>query len=218
MTWQTTGYGDDKAISSIPTWLVPLATALPTVKSAAVTRFVPVEGIGRHAAVLVLFGDGPDVLLIERARGSGVHSGQPAFPGGVAEPIDANAISTALREAEEETGVDARGITVFGGLPDLWVPVSDFVVSPVLGWWHEPSDVAVQDTTEVSRVEKVAIDDLVNPDNRCTVLHPSGYRGPGFLVTDMLVWGFTAGVLDGILEYAGWAREWDSSRVVPIEK
>jgi 8-oxo-dGTP pyrophosphatase MutT (NUDIX family) len=218
MTWRTLGYRDDEATARIPTWLTPLASALPTVNSGDVTRFVPVEGSGRHAAVLVLFGDGPDVLLIERARGSDAHSGQPAFPGGVAEAIDADATSTALREAQEETGVDVGGITIFGGLPDLWVPVSDFVVSPVLGWWHEPSEVAVQDTSEVSRVERVAVNDLVNPANRCTALHPSGYRGPGFLVNDMLVWGFTAGVLAGILDYAGWSREWDSSRTVRIER
>ena len=218
MRWRSHGYVDKEALARIPKWLSPLAMALPTVNSADVTRFVPVDGSGRHAAVLVLFGNGPDVLLIERAGGDDAHAGQPAFPGGMAEPFDADAVSTALREAQEETGVDVSGVTVFGALPDLWVPVSDFVVTPVLGWWHQPSHVAVQDHSEVSRVERIALADLVSPGNRCTAVHPSGYRGPGFLVNDMLVWGFTAGVLSGVIDYGGWAQEWDASRAVEIVK
>ena len=139
MSWRTQGFADRDAIARIPSWLNPLAQALPSVQSSDVTRFVPIDGSGRHAAVLVLFGDGPDVLLIERARGADAHSGQPAFPGGVAEPVDVDAASTALREANEETGLRTAGVTVFGALPDLWVPVSDFVVSPILAWWHAPS-------------------------------------------------------------------------------
>ena len=106
---------------------------------------------------------------------------------------------------------------VFGALPDLWVPVSDYVVSPVLAYWRDPSIVGVQDVTEVSRVERIAIDELINPDNRCTVLHPSGYRGPGFAARDMLIWGFTAGVLSGMFDAAGWTLPWDDQRVVPVE-
>ena len=217
MSWRTQGFADQDAIARIPSWLNPLAQALPGVQSSDVTRFVPIDGNGRHAAVLILFGDGPDVLLIERARGADAHSGQPAFPGGVAEPVDADATSTALREANEETGLHAAGVTVFGALPDLWVPVSDFVVSPILAWWHEPSPVSVQDSAEVSQVQRVAISALVDPAHRYTAVHPSGYRGPGFMVNDMLVWGFTAGVLDGIIDYAGWGREWDVHREVAIE-
>ena len=88
MSWRTQGFADRDAIARIPSWLNPLAQALPSVQSSDVTRLVPIDGSGRHAAVLVLFGDGPDVLLIERARGADAHSGQPAFPGGVAEPVD----------------------------------------------------------------------------------------------------------------------------------
>ncbi|MEK9955785.1 MAG: coenzyme A pyrophosphatase, partial [Actinomycetota bacterium] len=107
--------------------------------------------------------------------------------------------------------------TVFGARPDLWVPVSEFGVSPILAWWHEPSPVSVQDSAEVSQVQRVAISSLVDPAHRYTAVHPSGYRGPGFMVNDMLVWGFTAGVLDGIIDYAGWGREWDVHREVAIE-
>jgi hypothetical protein len=71
-------------------------------------------------------------------------------------------------------------VLVFGALPDLWVPVTNFVVTPVLGWWREPSPVSAQDPAEVSSVHRVLIADLVDPANRCRVRHPSGYFGPGF--------------------------------------
>ena len=62
----------------------------------------------------------------------------------------------------------------------------------------------------------MGIDSLVDPRNRVTVVHPSGYRGPGFLVHDMLVWGFTAGVIDVLLDRTGWAVPWDSAVEVSI--
>ena len=61
MSWRTQGFADRDAIARIPSWLNPLAQALPGVQSSDVTRFVPIDGSGRHAAVLVLFGD----LLIQ---------------------------------------------------------------------------------------------------------------------------------------------------------
>jgi len=145
------------------------------------------------------------------------HSGQPAFPGGAFEDTDKDIFATALREAHEETGVEPQGVEVFGARPDLWLPVSDYVVSPVLGWWRQPHEIAVQDHAEVSRVERVAVADLLDPQNRYTVAHPSGYRGPGFVVHDMLVWGFTAGVLSGLFERSGWTLPWDRNREIPVE-
>lgn len=217
MKWRRTGYVDDAAALDLPDWMHPVARAVRGTTTDDLTRFAPTDGSGRAAAVLVLFGSGPDVLIIERARGSVAHSGQPAFPGGAFEESDADLVATALREAEEETGLDPTGVRVFGALPDLWVPVSDYVVSPVLAWWRAPGPVAVQDPTEVSRIERVAIADLVEPANRCMVRHPSGFTGPGFLVHDMLIWGFTAGVLSGIFDRSGWTQPWNVERIVPLE-
>lgn len=217
MTWRRTGFIDETQIDTLPHWLNPIVDATRSVTTDDLTRFSPVDGQGRGASVLVLFGEGPDVLLIERARGDVAHSGQPAFPGGARESFDSDEFATALREAQEETGVSPAGVQVFGALPDLWVPVSDYVVSPVLAYWRDPNPVGVQDSTEVSRVERVAIEELVEPSNRCTVVHPSGYRGPGFRTRDMLIWGFTAGVLSGLLDAAGWARPWDADLHVPVE-
>lgn len=217
MTWRRRGHVEQSVASALPEWLTTLAGALPSISTQNVTRFAPMDGQGRHAAVLVLFGGNRDVVLIERARGEMSHSGQPAFPGGVVEPYDADAAAAAVREAHEETGLDPSGVRVFGSLPDLWVPVSGFVVSPVLGYSDAPSELGVQDPAEVSRVEQVPIDVLVAPGNRVTVVHPSGFRGPGFRVHDMLVWGFTAGVLDALVRQAGWAQPWDVHREVAIE-
>lgn len=216
--WRRSGYIDTSVIARLPEWLSPLIAVVPSVTTGEVTRFAPNDGEGRHAAVLILFSSEREVALIERARGGAVHSGQPAFPGGAVESHDADAQAAALRESAEEIGVDPGAVTIFGLLPDLWVPVSDFVVSPVLGFLGGESPISVQDPFEVSRVEWVALDSLSDPANRVTVVHPSGYRGPGFTVHDMLVWGFTAGVLDSILDRSGWSIPWPMEREVAVER
>jgi hypothetical protein len=66
---------------------------------------------------------------------------------------------------------------------------------------------------EVADVHRVPIAELVDPSNRVRVRHPRGFVGPGFAVRGMLVWGFTAGVLDTLLDLGGWSRPWDHSRV-----
>jgi 8-oxo-dGTP pyrophosphatase MutT (NUDIX family) len=171
----------------------------------------------------VLFGEGPrgpDVLLIERSPHLRSHAGQPAFPGGGIDPADDGPVDAALREAQEETGLDPSGVEVLAVLPDLWVPPSGNVVTSVLGWWHTPSDVTTADAREVAAVARVPIAELADPANRLQIQHPSGLLGPAFEVADMLVWGFTAGVLSRLLTLAGWERPWDHERTaeLPAEK
>jgi 8-oxo-dGTP pyrophosphatase MutT (NUDIX family) len=173
----------------------------------------------RRSAVLILFGDGPrgpDVLLIEKSAHRRSHAGQPAFPGGGADPDDDYPVGTALREAEEEAGVDPDGVRVLATLPELFLGPSDNLVVPVVAWWDDPRDVTVGDPREVARVARVPLAELSDPANRFRVGHPSGYVGPAFAVADMLVWGFTAGLLDAILEAAGLARPWDTGDVRPL--
>jgi 8-oxo-dGTP pyrophosphatase MutT (NUDIX family) len=196
-----------------------LAATAARIQARDLTRLEPPVGAApRHSAVLMLFGEGaagPDVLLTERAAGLRAHAGQVSFPGGAVDPGDRGPRGAALREAEEETGLDPAGVHVADTLPDLYLPVSDFTVTPVLAWWHRPSPVRVVDAGEVSRVVRVAVADLMDPANRFQVTHPSGFVGPGFDVAGLFVWGFTAGLLARFLELAGWERPWDAGRRVP---
>jgi len=203
----------------LPGWWEPLLTRVNEARTVDFTRFPVPDTGGRDAAVLILLADGdegPDVLVLERASTMRQHAGQPAFPGGAADPGDDGAVGTALREANEEVGLDPASVTIVAELPRLWIPVSDFIVTPVLGWWHEPHPVGPVSLGEVARVARLSIADLVNPDNRCRCRHPSGWIGPAFEAGDMFVWGFTAGVLTTLLEMAGWARPWDTSRIKPL--
>ncbi|MFB7634641.1 NUDIX hydrolase [Streptomyces sp. NPDC056149] len=209
----------------LPEWLAPVARAAASVEPRQLSRFLPPERGGRQSAVLILFGHGvrgPELLLMERAGTLRSHAGQPSFPGGSLDPEDgdpegAGPIRAALREAQEETGLDPSGVQVFGVLPRLYIPVSGFVVTPVLGWWRVPSPVAAVDRAETARVFTVPVADLTNPAHRVTSRHPSGHIGPAFLVKDALVWGFTAGVIDRILHYAGWEIPWDRDKQVPLD-
>ncbi|CBG71202.1 putative NUDIX hydrolase [Streptomyces scabiei 87.22] len=212
--------------AGLPAWLDPVAHAVDTVEPLQLSRFLPPEnGSGRQSAVLILFGEGsggPELLLMERAGSLRSHAGQPSFPGGALDPEDGDPrtdgpLRAALREAEEETGLDPAGVQLFGVLPKLYIPVSGFVVTPVLGWWRQPTPVRVVDPNETARVFTVPVADLTDPANRATAIHPRGYAGPAFLVESALVWGFTAGVIDRLLHYAGWERPWDREKQVPLD-
>lgn len=166
-----------------PKWLLSLAEAAK--RMPVPTEMRPPSSGGRDSAVLLLFGEGdagPDVLLIQRSTGLRRHSGQPAFPGGAIEPHDAGPVDCALREAEEETGVVRDGIHVLGTLPQFYIPRTGFRVTPVLAWWHTPSEVHAVDTNEVASVTRVPIAELADPANRVRTVLSNGRTGPAFRV------------------------------------
>jgi 8-oxo-dGTP pyrophosphatase MutT (NUDIX family) len=207
---------------NLPGWLDPLIEVAATVQAEQLSGFLPPEdGGGRPSAVLILLwrdeAGGTRVLLIERSRDLRRHAGQPAFPGGALDPDDAGPAAAALRETVEETGLDPAGVDIFATLPAVFIPFTGYVVTPVLAWWRAPSPVRPVDAAEVAAVHLVALDDLVNPANRVTVNHPpTGRTMAGFRVNGMLVWGFTAGLLDKLLELSGWAQPWSRDNVVDL--
>jgi 8-oxo-dGTP pyrophosphatase MutT (NUDIX family) len=209
--------GSEAAADGLPEYLQRLLDAV--VDLPLRHRMPRPTSTARRSAVLILFGEGPqgpDVLLIEKSAHLRSHAGQPAFPGGGVDPGDDYPVGTALREAEEEAGVDPAGVRVLATLQELFLGPSDNLVVPVVGWWDNPHDASVGDPREVARVARVPLADLVDPANRFRIRHPSGFVGPAFGVADMVVWGFTAALLDAILEAAGLARPWDTGDVRPL--
>lgn len=192
----------------VPAWLEPLAAAAADIRPEDLSRFTPpAEGARRDSAVLVLLGEGPhgpDVLLTMRAQSLRDHAGQPAFPGGAVDPGE-TAVAAALREGQEETGLDPAGVHVLAELPALFIPFSGYAVTPVLAWWETPTDVRAVDPAEVAAVVRVPLAELLDPAARVQVRHPSGWVGPGFDVRGLLVWGFTAGLLMRLLVLGGLA-------------
>jgi 8-oxo-dGTP pyrophosphatase MutT (NUDIX family) len=200
----------------IPDWLEPVARAAQEITADDLTRFAaPADAVTRRGAVLLLFGSARDLLLTERAHDMRSHPGQVSFPGGSIDPGETPR-QAALREAEEETGLRADGVEVFAELPELWLPPSNFAVTPILGWWAEESPVGVVDPAEVHAVYRVPLSELLDPAHRVSVRHPSGWTGPGFVIGpqhDLVLWGFTAGIISRLFDFLGWTRDWDD-RVV----
>ncbi|PXY34308.1 CoA pyrophosphatase [Prauserella sp. PE36] len=207
----------------VPEWLRGLVEVSGELDAKTFTRFAAPSGTRtRSAAVLILFGDGgergPDVLLLRRADTLGSHAGQVAFPGGGAEDGDDGPVGTALREAEEETGVVPSGVRPLAVLPELYVPVSGFAVTPVLAHWREPCPVHAVDPAETAAVARVPVAELTDPANRFLVRRSGAdWKGPAFEVGEMFVWGFTAGLLSVLLTLGGWEREWDHTDVRDLD-
>ncbi|MFC5336951.1 NUDIX hydrolase [Leucobacter denitrificans] len=188
----------------------------------------------RRSAVLILFGaldrvpaiaaDMPvppelDVLLMRRANTLRHHAGQISFPGGGVEPQDDGPVATALREANEETGLDPAGVEVLGMLPEVHVAVSNNVVTPVVGWWTKPTAVEA-DESESVEVFRTPIAEMLNPAARGTSVITRGgstFRGKAFVLRQgHVVWGLTGILLANIYEQVGWELPWDKSREIPV--
>ncbi len=200
-----------------PAWLRELAAAATTMEISPL--LVPPATGGRESAVLILFGDGPggpDLLFIQRSEGLRLHAGQPAFPGGAIDAGDGGPVGAALREAVEEVGLDPGGVDVVATLPEVFIPRTGFRVVPVLAWWRRPSAVAPVDAGEVAAVERVSVAELADPAARLMVRVPGGRTTPAFRVRGMLIWGFTAALVDRLLALGGWEKPWDVTAVMDL--
>lgn len=206
---------------AVPDWLHQVAAVAERPQDSELVRKTAHLSGGRQSAVLMLFGPdgagGESVVLTERAWTLRQHPGQVSFPGGRIDPEDDGPVDAALREAEEEIGLDRSGVHVVGRLPLLPLSVTGFSVTPVLAWWPRPTPVRVVDTAEVGRVEVVPLAELVDPANRFTSVHPARhYAMPAFEVRGLYVWGFTAAIIDETLRLAGLEQAWDVADERPV--
>lgn len=159
----------------------------------------------RPSAVLfLLFGEEPDfhLLLIQRTADGRAHSAQISAPGGRWEPADADLRTTALRETEEEVGIAPKDVEVLGALTPLYIPVSNFLVHPFVGYAPELPPL-LPNAFEVARTLEIPLGTLFNPATKIqTEVRPTS--APGLVLSvpaykpegdDSIIWGATAMML-----------------------
>ncbi|HEV8488642.1 MAG TPA: CoA pyrophosphatase [Candidatus Limnocylindrales bacterium] len=193
-------------LATLPDRLPAPPGALMPVRTDGGARLPPVRTAwtpARPAAVLVLVVPGDDgeamVVLTERVDRGGHHSGEVSFPGGRAEPDDADPATTALREAAEEVGLDpiAADVRVVGHLEPFWIPVSDYQVTPVLAIaGRRPALVA--SPSEVARIVEAPLAAFL-PDGPIEIVEAVVRDWPlrygAYPVEGLRVWGATARIL-----------------------
>jgi 8-oxo-dGTP pyrophosphatase MutT (NUDIX family) len=180
----------------------------------------PTDPAGVPASVLLALSpvggaDDLELLLVQRTDHLRQHAGQVGLPGGAVEEGDADGVAAALREAQEEVGLDPAAVRVLGSLDRAYLPVSDFDVLPVVGVWDGRAPLRPS-PAEVAGILRPTLRQLADPANHGTlpisailgedVVRARGVadlRSPVFWVGDTLVWGFTAGLLAGVLRALG---------------
>ena len=155
----------------------------------------------RWGSVLILFYEEDHKIkfpLILRATYDGVHSGQVGFPGGKFEPEDVNLFSTALREAEEEIGIERNDVAMLGSLTDLFIPPSNFLLHPQIGMIAYTPEF-IPDPVEVVSVIEVPLDELMSElfvkEKEVTLSNGLTIVSPYYDLQGHHVWGATAMVL-----------------------
>jgi 8-oxo-dGTP pyrophosphatase MutT (NUDIX family) len=142
-------------------------------------------------------------VLIKRPVYNGVHSGQISFPGGKEENSDSNIIDTALRETEEEIGIDKEKHNIIGTLTPLYIPISNIKVHPVISYIPDTPNFK-PDKKEVENIIEIKISDLLNPESSITdqnfYENNRMIRAPYFKLGDIKIWGATAMIISEFIE------------------
>jgi 8-oxo-dGTP pyrophosphatase MutT (NUDIX family) len=158
----------------------------------------------RIAAVLILLFPHKEsiyTVFIQRPDYNGVHSGQISFPGGKKELSDENVIQTAIREANEEIGVDPSKISVIGTLTPLFIPVSNTIVTPVVSWIkekpvfnHQPEEVVFLIDADIKILLDLSIVKTKPFEIRGEIIEVKYFDYDG-----NMIWGATAMILHELL-------------------
>ena len=159
----------------------------------------------KQSSVLVLlypFKKSIFTILMERTSYNGVHSGQISFPGGQREKSDNSFVETALREANEEVGILPENARVIGQLSDMYIPPSNFMVHPFIGYSIKKPHL-IPDTSEVAQIIEVDLKDIFHSsDFKEMELEVRGQKikTPYYNIDGHVVWGATAMMLSELKE------------------
>lgn len=161
--------------------------------------------MARKSAVLLLLypiNGELQLVFIMRSTYKGVHSAQISFPGGKAEQTDLNLEATALREAQEELNIEPTHIDVLGKLSTLYVPPSNFIIHPFVGYQKTEPNFKLQER-EVEALIKYPLDALL--DSKALIrkkikIETIDREVKGFLLNDQLLWGATAMITNELIQ------------------
>ncbi len=163
------------------------------------------SGPKQMAGVTILLYSKNDRLffpLIERPIYDGAHSGQISFPGGKMDKEDRNLTCTALRECEEEIGIDSSTIIVLGCLSSLFIPVSKFEVYPIIGLCKEKPIFKPQ-VSEVVSILEIPLDLILSEEIKevkSVLYNGAEEKVPYYNIFNKMVWGATAMILSEFIQ------------------
>jgi 8-oxo-dGTP pyrophosphatase MutT (NUDIX family) len=158
----------------------------------------------RSGVLILLYPDDgiTKIVLIQRPDYEGMHGGQVSLPGGKREESDTDLVDTALRETQEELGIPSHSVHVIGKLSELYIPPSNYLVLPVVGFTHDRPSFK-PDPVEVKEIIEVDIDQLFDPHFRTIKeIRVKGFTlsAPCYTVNGAMIWGATAMILAELAE------------------
>ena len=176
----------------------------PSIREDLIGNANPNSNTRQSAVLILLFIEENQIctIFIKRPVYEGPHSGQVSFPGGKYDETDLTIQQTALRETQEEIGVNSNEINLIGALTPLYIPISNLMVNPFVGF-ISTTPILHPNLQEVAYTVTVPLDDLLNPQNKSIKVISSHNRpisAPYYNVSNEMIWGATAMILAEFLE------------------
>ena len=176
----------------------------PTFRNGASLSSQTNESTRESAILICIYPDNKtaNTILIKRTTYNGAHSGQISFPGGKREPFDHSIEATALREAEEEIGIDISTVTVLGALSALYIPLSNHMVTPIVAVMPKPKNLR-PNLQEVEYTITVNLQDFKREDKvsvKTLNIGSEPVSAPFYSVGNEVVWGATAMIISELAE------------------